>query len=227
MNAVQDYDLSNSDFAPTDLTIEMLYLQEAKSAVTSEFRRLNSRLEWSRDAAEQEAHTDMLTGLGNRRAMERFHCELAADGLAFGLIHLDLDLFKQVNDTHGHAAGDTVLETVAQRLHKVTRKSDLVARVGGDEFVIIVDGLTDQDRLMRISTAIINQLEKPIRHEDHICRISGSIGLTVSTGGEAPDLEVMMENADLALYAAKNTGRGQAIAYTPDLRDAAQTHAAE
>jgi GGDEF domain-containing protein len=129
--AVRRYGLTVADFAATDLTIEMLYLVEAKSAVMEELRHLNLRLHGAKAAAEEQALSDTLTGLCNRRALDLGLGALVQQGQTFGLMHLDLDYFKQVNDTHGHAAGDAVLRQVALVLREETRASDLVARVGG------------------------------------------------------------------------------------------------
>ena len=110
IEAVRAFGLTNGDFAPTDLAIEMLYLVEAKTAVMEESRRLNARLHEAHRAAEEQALSDTLTGLRNRRAMEQRLSELVARGVPFGLMHVDLDYFKAVNDTFGHAAGDHVLQ---------------------------------------------------------------------------------------------------------------------
>lgn len=129
--AVRRHGLTEADFAPTDLTVEMLYLAEAKSAVVGELRDLNLRLQGAKIAAEEQALTDTLTGLRNRRALDLALGELTRHGHTFGLMHIDLDFFKQVNDTLGHAAGDHVLRVVARILTAQTRSSDTVARVGG------------------------------------------------------------------------------------------------
>lgn len=143
VDAVRDFALTGADFAVTDLAVEMLYLVEAQSAVMDELRRLNSRLNGARLDAEVRATTDMLTGLGNRRAMERVLEEITAQERGFSLMHLDLDFFKQVNDRFGHAAGDHVLQVAARRLVAALRGQDVVIRVGGDEFLIILPGMTD------------------------------------------------------------------------------------
>ncbi len=99
VEAVQTHALTDADFAPTDLAVEMLYLVEAKSAVMEELKSLNRRLQDAKAEAEERAMTDMLTGLANRRALELFLAELAAAARPFGLMHMDLDFFKAVNDT--------------------------------------------------------------------------------------------------------------------------------
>ena len=152
-----DYALVSSDFAATDLAIEMLYLVEAKSAAMEASRKLNLRLQGAMIAAEEQAFTDTLTGLKNRRAMDHVLARLIEAGREFALMHIDLDFFKAVNDTLGHAAGDHVLQNVARIMVEETRSDDTVARVGGDEFVILFDGLTDRETLVRVAERIIQK----------------------------------------------------------------------
>jgi len=115
-----------------------------------EVSKMALRLQGAKARAEEQALTDVLTGLGNRRAMERALSTLMQNGGGFALIHLDLDYFKQVNDTLGHAAGDHVLAEVASLLRASVRGADLVARVGGDEFVILLAGVQDRGLLERV-----------------------------------------------------------------------------
>lgn len=206
-DAVRDHQLTIADFAPTDLTVEMLYLIEAKSAVMNESRNLNVRLQGARIAAEEQAFTDTLTGLKNRRAMDHVLARLIGSGARFALLHLDLDYFKDVNDSYGHAAGDHVLQVVARILVEETRDADTVARVGGDEFVLIFDRLIDPERLTGIATRIIERLEEPVPFEGRTCRISGSVGITISSFYTSPVAEQMLADADAALYASKHKGR--------------------
>ncbi len=215
VKALEKYALTHADFAPTDLTVEMLYLVEAQSAVMAESRNLNLRLQGAKSTAEEQALTDTLTGLRNRRALDLTLAALTRHETAFGLMHIDLDFFKQVNDTLGHAAGDHVLREVARVLLAETRHSDTVARVGGDEFVLIMPGLYDAAQLGQIARRIIEHLTLPTEFEGEVCRISASIGLTVSTLYDHPDADRMLSDADDALYASKRAGRGQAQFFTP------------
>lgn len=201
--------LTAQDFAPTDPTVDMLYLLEAKGLAFSETHRLIARLQGDKSRAEEAAMTDALTGLRNRRALDLVLARTIADGLPFALCQVDLDYFKSVNDTHGHAAGDTVLQHVAQRLTGIVRASDTVARVGGDEFVLVFPDLVDEERLGVIAGRIVEGLERPVSHEGHLCRISASIGIALSTAYEHPDPERMIADADEALYRSKIEGRAR------------------
>lgn len=208
IDAVRDYGLTSTDFAPTDLAVEMLYLVEAKSAAMDASLNLNTRLQGAMVAAEKRAFTDTLTGLHNRRAVDQVLDRLCRSGQPFSIMHIDLDFFKQVNDTMGHAAGDHVLKVVSRSMADTSRKDDTTARVGGDEFVIIYNTLVNRDRLSDLAGHLISRIEHPIPFEDRECNVSASIGIFCSEGGEQDPAKVM-EQADIALYAAKHAGRAQ------------------
>lgn len=209
IDAVRQYGLANSDFAPTDLAIEMLYLVEAKSAAMEESRRLNQRLHGARVAAERRALTDTLTGLKNRRALDHAVDRLIGDGNSFALMLIDLDFFKAVNDTLGHAAGDHVLRRAAHILTEEVRALDIVARTGGDEFVLLLRDPPRAKTLTAIARRIISRLEAPIDYDGTPCRISASIGVTLSGLYTAPEADRMLRDADGALYNSKRTGRAR------------------
>lgn len=207
VEAVRAHGLTAADFAITDPSIEMLYLVEAKSAAMDLSRRLNLRLEQARRAAEERALSDPLTGLANRGGFEAALAGLIATDAGFALMHIDLDHFKAVNDTCGHAAGDAVLLNVASAMRGETRRSDVVARVGGDEFVILLDGLLDRQALDAIARRLISAIEKPVVFEGAELRVSCSIGTVLSDDYVRPEPERMLADADQALYAAKSAGR--------------------
>ena len=219
VDGVRDYALTSADFAPTDLTVEMLYLVEAKSAAMEASRKLNLRLQGAKIAAEEQAFTDTLTGLKNRRAMDNIMARYEKWGTQFGLMQIDLDWFKAVNDNMGHAAGDHVLQTVAHIMVEETRDNDTVVRVGGDEFVVLLPLAEEISDLAAIGRRIIDRLTQPIPFAGQECRISASIGVAVFEPHGPEDAAQVLDNADVALYASKNAGRAQLTFYEPALRD--------
>lgn len=219
LDGVRDYALTSADFAATDLTIEMLYLVEAKSAAMEASRKLTQQLQGAMIAAEERAFTDTLTGLKNRRAMDYILGRLLAERKKFALMHVDLDFFKAVNDTLGHAAGDHVLQQVARIMVDETRSDDTVARVGGDEFVLVLGGLTDRGALDRLAQRIISELEVPIPFGGKICNISASCGTVLSSDYSHPEAAPMLSDADLALYASKHKGRACHTFFSPEMRN--------
>lgn len=208
-------DLTSHDFAPTDLTVDMLYLLEAKSLAMGEVRRLIGRLQEARRDAEALARTDNLTGLRNRRGLDEVFSRLDRGTQDFAVCQVDLDFFKAVNDGHGHAAGDAVLVEVAQRLLQNTRGTDIVARVGGDEFIIVYSELTDPAQLQIVGERIIACLEEPFDTGGAICTISASLGTVISSDYDIPDPARMIMDADRALYRAKSEGRGRHHLFRP------------
>lgn len=210
VDAVQRFGLTARDFASSDLVMELLFLQEAKSGAMAASFSLNSRLNGARLAAETEAMTDGLTGLHNRRALNAALARLGQSETDYAVLQMDLDRFKSVNDTMGHAIGDAVLKRVASILRAHTRQHDLLVRLGGDEFVIICPGLTDRRRLDELSYAIIHDVSQPIAIDDHAATVGASIGIAIAQMSSGRiDPEALIERADVALYAAKRSGRGR------------------
>ncbi len=218
VDGVRTYDLTHADFAPTDLATEMLYLVEAKSTAMEAWRKLNLRLQGAMIAAEEQAFTDTLTGLKNRRAIDHVIARALERDSQFALMQLDLDFFKRVNDTLGHAAGDHVLQTVARIMVDETRSEDTVARLGGDEFVIVLPDVRDVAALRRIGARMIKRLEVPIPFEGSDCCISASIGTVFFEPGSGADMRRLLDDVDVALYASKRAGRGRQTFYNKELR---------
>lgn len=218
IDAVRDHRLSASDFAPTELTVELLYLVEAKSLAMAASRRLNTRLRSAMIAAEEQAFTDTLTGLKNRRALDHVVNRLDTAAKPYAVINIDLDFFKEVNDRHGHSAGDFVLQSVARAMLDVTRKTDTLARVGGDEFVVVLPNTTGRKPVVDLCLRLISKLERPIRFGDADLRISSSIGVALSADFPGMPYAQLNECADVALYRAKRNGRaGYAVAAPDDM----------
>lgn len=217
VEAVRRYGLTETDFAPTELTVELLYLVEAKAAVTAELRQLAARIEAARLRAEAEAQSDALTGIGNRRALTAALERLLSDGRRFGLIHVDLDHFKAVNDRLGHAAGDHVLAHAAQVLACETRSGDTVARIGGDEFVLLLPSVPDAARLRAVAARLVARMTEPVPYGGELCRVAASLGLVLSDRHAGATAEELLGLADSALYAAKRAGRGQARLAGPEV----------
>jgi diguanylate cyclase (GGDEF)-like protein len=156
------------------------------------------------------AQTDLLTNLANRRAFIRrltmaFNASLRG-ALPFAVLYLDIDDFKDVNDTLGHAMGDLLLKEVVERLRGAVAPDDLVARFGGDEFAILVLGVTDPNAVGALAAGVVKRLGEPFSIEGHKLRITSSIGIALYSS-EASGPEDMMVQADLALYGAKDEGR--------------------
>ncbi|MCW1932557.1 GGDEF domain-containing protein [Pararhodobacter zhoushanensis] len=208
-DAVRDHGLSATDFAATDLAIELLYLAEAKAAVMGEVTKMAARLKGAKARAEEEALTDVLTGLGNRRALEARMERYLNAGQGFALLHIDLDHFKQVNDTLGHAAGDHVLAEIAVKLRASARIGDLVARIGGDEFVVLLAGVQDLGPVRRVGERIFYEMRKPIHYHGTPCRISLSIGVVFANPAQPCAPTSVLAMADRALYASKGAGRAR------------------
>lgn len=208
-DVLQDTALTSQDFAPTDLTVEILYLWEAQAVAMAEWRKLTERLEGAKATAEAQALTDTLTGLCNRRGLEATFARLTEQQTPFALMLIDLDYFKQINDSFGHAAGDDVLRDVAEILKSATRDHDTVARIGGDEFVILFDRLTQNDVIADVAKRIHGLLEEAVAKSGALAPISASIGSTASSLYPEPDLATMMRDADAALYASKREGRAR------------------
>jgi diguanylate cyclase (GGDEF)-like protein/PAS domain S-box-containing protein len=165
-------------------------------------------------SAQVQATQDVVTGLLNRRGLElglaaAFSLRSPESAPELALLQIDLDFFKQVNDTHGHESGDQVLRRVAVILQRNARRGDLIARPGGDEFVVALVGIADPSKAEQIANAIIREIQWPIDIGGHSVRVGASIGVAFATGdGDSPD--ALMRRADAAMYSAKRAGRGQA-----------------
>ncbi|GAB7042397.1 MULTISPECIES: putative bifunctional diguanylate cyclase/phosphodiesterase [Catenuloplanes] len=164
---------------------------------------------------EQLAMADELTGLANRRLFEQDLTAALRDGLVQVAV-LDLNGFKEVNDTFGHAAGDQLLSVVAQRLREAVRDDDVVARMGGDEFAVLVREVSPA-AMSAIAERIGASLRRPVDANGQQLLVSASVGTAGNETGEEIDSDEMLRRADAAMYAAKRAGGGRHLRYTADL----------
>ena len=156
------------------------------------------------------AYYDTLTGLPNRLLfLDRLHLALAQarrEGRNVGVLFLDLDRFKSINDTMGHVAGDMLLKYVARRLQGCVRQSDTVARLGGDEFVVVLPGVHTEQDLTAFARKILETVSRPVRLGEKKVFSTASIGISVFPT-DADNLDALLRNADIAMYAAKDRGK--------------------
>ncbi|KTE31731.1 diguanylate phosphodiesterase [Sphingopyxis sp. HIX] len=179
----------------------------------------------SAEDASRLAMYDSLTGLANRfnisKKLDTTLAAFAQQQRSCAIMLLDLDRFKQVNDTLGHPAGDALLKQVAGRLLKIVGDKEMVSRLGGDEFQIILPDVEDRGKLGDMASDIINSLSQPYSVEGSRCIIGASVGVAISPF-DGDNSDNLVRNADLALYAAKGNGRGRFSFYSSDLHQAAE-----
>lgn len=173
----------------------------------------------------QQANFDQLTNLPNRRMfLDRLDHEIKSaqrTKTKIGLLFLDLDNFKEVNDTLGHKAGDELLKMAANRLTECIRDVDIVARLGGDEFIVILGNLTNELDIERVSQLILKTLKEPFYLNNEPAYVSASIGITTYPD-DAENVDMLLKNADQAMYAAKQCGRDRYSYFTKSLEEAAE-----
>jgi diguanylate cyclase (GGDEF)-like protein len=164
------------------------------------------------------AYHDVLTGLANRRLLlEKYESRPHAErGAVRAVLFIDLDRFKQANDTLGHAIGDKLLTLVARRLTEIVTDENTLARVGGDEFVVLMDGVSGSEEALGMGSRLLNALGAPFDVEGHELLLSASVGISLyPEHGE--DLETLQERADRAMYSAKSLGRNQCVVFSSEV----------
>lgn len=194
-----------------DVTADVALTQELKRATALTEAR-NRELEAARVRIEHNALHDSLTGLPNRRYLDDMLRRNLATGYmdsgSIALLHIDLDRFKQINDTLGHAAGDAMLIHASHVLRANCRPADFVARIGGDEFVVLCSAGDGDIYLATLAERIVRQMRLPVNYEGHECRFGVSIGIAAERGAPI-DTKRLLINADIALYRAKGRGRNR------------------
>ncbi|MDA7946532.1 MAG: EAL domain-containing protein [Hyphomicrobiaceae bacterium] len=199
----------------TSLLIVIGYMVPAVVA----FRKIRERRR-AEDKLRFLAMHDPLTGLSNRVQLQERLGEALARARRrdsfLTIMCIDLDRFKEVNDTLGHRAGDILLREVAKRLRSCVRETDTIARVGGDEFVIVAEDLDEPTDAIYLARRICQLLARAFEVEGHDLAISGSVGITFAPT-EGTEAETLLNNADLALYRAKNDGRNTFRFFEPEM----------
>jgi diguanylate cyclase len=193
------------------------------SALDAHFAAANAKLALSLQAANAQLRNialfDNLTALPNRLLLEDrmqqalVHAERS--GKSFALLFVDLDRFKHVNDSYGHPVGDALLQAVARRLTGSLRKGDTVARIGGDEFLVLLEELASPDAAALIGSKILAELALPLRIQGHELEISCSIGISIHPQ-DGRDIATLVANADTAMYRAKQDGRNAYRFFVPE-----------
>jgi diguanylate cyclase (GGDEF)-like protein len=223
--AIIDYtrfdDLSVRSWHQIPETWALIFISISISILIAIVAQSNSDLKKLKDKLEMLSNTDSLTGIHNRRyflesAIPVINRDVRLKNDSFIMV-LDIDYFKKINDTYGHAAGDTVLMEIASRIAYILRSYDLFARYGGEEFIMLVSDI-DEDGVIYLAERIRRNIsEKPINIEKRSLTITASLGL--SQLSPINDLNTAIELADKALYEAKENGRNQVIINKSKERD--------
>jgi diguanylate cyclase (GGDEF)-like protein len=162
---------------------------------------------------EQRARYDQLTGLLNRKEvldrLDALRRRRPRTGRDIAAVFCDVDEFKAINDTHGHVAGDELLRVIAERMRASVRSGDTVARFGGDEILVILDGVHDLDEAVRIAKKLHREVRQPIAIPGGSVRATLSVGVTLATADES--IDTLLSRADQAMYEAKQAGRDEVI----------------
>ncbi len=204
--------------------VEQLNIRFAITDIAEELRIEMSDRRRAEEQLTQLANYDPLTGLANRTLCEhklgRAIARARSGHAQLAVLFLDLDRFKTINDSLGHGIGDEVLKRVAQRLQRSVTERDTVARLSGDEFILLIEDAEDRDDLSMLAERILRVIGKPMLLGETELRVTASIGITL-LAEDSPDAQSLLANADTALYRAKKRGRNRAQFFTPDMHEAA------
>lgn len=203
---------------PLEMTLSRFYTQDS-CFYNLTLRDLKAQKQYE-EKIMQQAFYDALTGLPNRAFLkERINFEIARAKRShskFALLYLDLDRFKIINDTLGHETGDQLLKTLSAKLQQTVRTDDLVARMGGDEFVILLPGLFHVELVGKVANKLLDVIKEPYIIDNKRLNVSGSIGITVFPD-DAQDYEMLLTYSEIAMYRAKDNGKDGFQAYMPEL----------
>lgn len=169
------------------------------------FKERFARREAQSDTLQRLAYSDLLTGLPNRLALEDALAQVTRDATPYSVLFIDIDGFKLVNDTVGHGAGDLVLKEVSQRLSAVLKEGELIARLSGDEFVVLVSG-PDADRPMHTAQRVLTELTRPYQTQGQVFYLTASIGVS-RFPDDAQDAPTLLKHADSAMYHVKSRSK--------------------
>lgn len=190
-------------------------LEDSHSALQTEIHKQKAAAQ----RIEYLAYNDQLTGLPNRTmfsvALNQALHEAHRHTRRFALLFVDLDRFKHINDTLGHATGDVLLKDVAVRLGETLRAGDMVARLGGDEFVVLIKDLQNEKHAEIVADKILAAIAKPLLFSGHELRVTCSVGVSIYPG-DGEDAQTLMKNADIAMYQAKEKGRNHFSFYSAE-----------
>jgi len=208
-NIKQIADLARNVVYNQDLSIRAEDVEDTPCGLVSAFNSLLDQLHGNQQQLQNMAFRDELTGLYNRRyfieQLEQSQKKQLRSGKPFALVYMDLDKFKQINDTLGHDAGDDLLKEVARRLLSSTREVDVVARLGGDEFTMILSDIDNRENTQIYLDRLIEKLREPLMLANTQCNPSISIGAALSS--KSLEIKDLMKLADKALYKVKEAGR--------------------
>ena len=207
------------------LIIVLLIVYFISKKVNELFNEYISVLEEQKQKLFIKAHTDTLIGLYNREflkiELKRFLSELKYNNKKLALIFIDIDYFKEINDSHGHDMGDFILKKVAKKLEESVRDIDLVVRFGGDEFIVVLNQINTIDEITSFVNRIINKLKEKIIIEGKKYNITASVGISVAPN-DTMDKNTLIKYADTAMYEAKKAGKDRFRFYKPEMGEKAQ-----
>ena len=214
----------NGEIYPELLTINTVYEEDGSVSQRVALFSDISEEKKTQEVIWQHANFDALTKLPNRRMfLERLEQEIKTSrrtALPMALLFIDLDRFKEVNDTLGHEQGDILLQEAAKRLLSCVRETDVVGRLGGDEFTVLLSGIEDPSSVDRVAEMILQKIAAPYQLGPTVAYVSASIGISLYPE-EAVDVSNLLKNADQAMYASKKLGRNRFNYFKPAMQDAA------